>query len=75
MSKTEVRQIVDSELTKYEFANSLGLKASSSFVESMFSLMDADNNGYISFREFLDLIVIFYKGVLGNLKFIEYPVI
>lgn len=28
----------------------------------MFDLVDRDNNGYISFREFLDMLVIFAKG-------------
>ncbi|ELK05460.1 Dual oxidase 2 [Pteropus alecto] len=32
------------------------------FVESMFSLADKDGNGYLSFREFLDILVVFMKG-------------
>lgn len=32
------------------------------FVQQMFTLIDKDNNGYISFREFLDVIIIFAKG-------------
>jgi len=28
----------------------------------MFDLVDRDKNGYISFREFLDMLIIFVKG-------------
>ncbi|XP_010190709.1 PREDICTED: dual oxidase 1-like, partial [Mesitornis unicolor] len=50
------------ELSRAEFAEALGLKAHSMFVDSMFSLADKDGNGYISFREFLDILVVFMKG-------------
>ncbi|XP_058851246.1 dual oxidase 1-like isoform X2 [Acipenser ruthenus] len=50
------------ELTGTELAEALGLKADSLFVEAMFSLADKDGNGYLSFREFMDIIVIFMKG-------------
>lgn len=50
------------ELSRAEFAKALGLKANSMFVDSMFSLADKDGNGYISFREFLDILVVFMKG-------------
>uniref|UniRef100_A0A674JTR4 NAD(P)H oxidase (H2O2-forming) n=1 Tax=Terrapene triunguis TaxID=2587831 RepID=A0A674JTR4_9SAUR len=50
------------ELSRAEFAESLGLKPQSMFVESMFSLADKDGNGYLSFREFLDILVVFMKG-------------
>ena len=30
---------------------------------NMFALVDSDNDGYVSFREFLDMIVIFAKGI------------
>lgn len=50
------------ELTATEFADALGLKSDSLFVESMFTLADKDGNGYLSFQEFLDVIVIFMKG-------------
>ncbi|CAH1797386.1 unnamed protein product [Owenia fusiformis] len=56
------KDVIDCELTKSEFAEALSMKASSTFIEQMFSLVDKDNNGYISFREFLDMIVIFAKG-------------
>lgn len=50
------------ELTATEFADALRLKSDSLFVESMFTLADKDGNGYLSFQEFLDVIVIFMKG-------------
>ena len=62
MNKEQVREVLNSELTKFEFAEALGLKATSSFVESMFNMIDVDNSGALSFREFVDLMIIFYKG-------------
>lgn len=38
------------------------MRPESTFVQQMFSLIDKDNNGYVSFREFLDVIIIFAKG-------------
>ena len=46
-----------------EFASALALKPNSDFVENMFSLMDTDHNGYISFREFLNGVVLLSKGI------------
>ncbi|XP_016373255.1 dual oxidase 1-like [Sinocyclocheilus rhinocerous] len=56
------REALQCELTRVEFASVLGLKPDSLFVESMFTLADKDGNGYLSFREFLDVIVIFMTG-------------
>ena len=58
------KEILRCELTKVEFAESLRLTPDSLFVENMFNLIDKDGNGYISFREFLDVMVIFSKGEL-----------
>ncbi|XP_013378732.1 dual oxidase 2-like isoform X2 [Lingula anatina] len=62
LDANEAKDIVNCELTKIEFAEALSMKPSSVFVENMFKLVDKDMNGYISFREFLDMIVIFSKG-------------
>lgn len=61
-SSQQVREALTCELSRAEFADSLGLKPQDMFVESMFSLADKDGNGYISFREFLDILVVFMKG-------------
>ena len=45
-----------------EFAEAIGVKVNSDFVEHFFSLIDSDRNGYISFREFLNAVVLFSKG-------------
>ncbi|XP_030313149.1 dual oxidase 2 [Calypte anna] len=61
-SSQKAKESLTCELSRAEFAEALGLKAHSMFVDSMFSLADKDGNGYISFREFLDIFVIFMKG-------------
>uniref|UniRef100_A0A8C5UCB1 NAD(P)H oxidase (H2O2-forming) n=1 Tax=Malurus cyaneus samueli TaxID=2593467 RepID=A0A8C5UCB1_9PASS len=61
-SSQKTRESLMCELTRAEFAEALGLKAHSMFVDSMFSLADKDGNGYISFWEFLDILVVFMKG-------------
>lgn len=58
----KVKEALKCELSRAEFADALGLKPQSVFVDSMFSLADKDGNGYLSFREFLDILVIFMKG-------------
>uniref|UniRef100_A0A4W5PR18 NAD(P)H oxidase (H2O2-forming) n=1 Tax=Hucho hucho TaxID=62062 RepID=A0A4W5PR18_9TELE len=58
----KTREALETELTGTEFADALGLKPDSLFVDSMFTLADKDGNGYLSFKEFLDVIVIFMKG-------------
>lgn len=58
----QAKEIVNVELTAYEFAEALSLRPDALFVKQMFALIDADGNGYISFREFLNVIVIFAKG-------------
>ncbi|KAM6937988.1 dual oxidase 2 [Xenentodon cancila] len=61
-SHKRAREVLQCELTASEFADALGLKADSLFVDSMFTLADKDGNGYLSFQEFLDVMVIFMKG-------------
>ncbi|KAM4677018.1 LOW QUALITY PROTEIN: dual oxidase 1-like [Discoglossus pictus] len=61
-SCSKVKEALKCELSRTEFAESLGLKPHSMFVESMFSLADEDGNGYLSFREFLNILVILMKG-------------
>lgn len=61
-SSLKVKEALKCELSRTEFAESLGLKPNSLFVESMFSLADEDGNGYLSFREFLSILLILMKG-------------
>ncbi|XP_053175774.1 dual oxidase 1 [Scomber japonicus] len=62
VSHKKARKVLQCELTASEFADALGLKSDSLFVDSMFTLADKDGNGYLSFQEFLDVMVIFMKG-------------
>src|SRR6218665_3911679 len=64
VSFQQASDLVSCELTKAEFAEALSLRAGSLFVTNMFNLVDANDNGYISFREFLDFFVIFSKGFI-----------
>ncbi len=54
--------VLDCELTRDEFADALSIQKNSIFIEQMFDLIDSDGNGFISFREFADMTVIFSKG-------------
>ncbi|XP_046745897.1 dual oxidase 1-like [Diprion similis] len=56
------KDVMYTELTLYEFAEALSMPPESNFVKKMFELIDKDDNEFISFREFLDLMVVFYKG-------------
>ena len=56
------KDILECELSRAEFADAMSLKKDSLFVEQMFQLIDQDGNGFVSFREFLNMIVIFAKG-------------
>ena len=56
------KEVINTELTQFEFADALSMRPDSTFIQQMFALVDKDKNGYISFREFLDMIIIFAKG-------------
>ena len=62
----EARKFIHVELSKEEFADYMKLKPNSMFVEQMFNIADSDQSGAISFREFLDIMVLFTKGKLGR---------
>ncbi|PVD19736.1 hypothetical protein C0Q70_20227 [Pomacea canaliculata] len=49
-------------LTRTEFAEALGMTPSSIFVRNVFVLGDADDDGFITFDEFLALFAVFIKG-------------
>ena len=54
--------VLNFELSKQEFAESMGMKENTLFVEQMFRMADVDESGFVTFRELLDLLVIFNKG-------------
>ena len=64
LKHTKDDEILKCEITKVEFAESLRLTPDSMFIENMFNLIDKNGNGYISFHEFFDVMLIFTKGEL-----------
>lgn len=53
----------DSGLLQEEFADSLGMKANSAFVELMFNVADKQKRGVLRFREILELVIIMSQGI------------
>jgi len=51
-------ELVNCQLTKYEFASTLGLQVDSMFVTNMFKIIDKNETGLITFRDFLDFFVL-----------------
>jgi hypothetical protein len=49
-------------LSREEFASALGMKSNDMFVRKMFKVVDKERNGRISFRNFLDTVVLFSRG-------------
>lgn len=64
--KVQPKDLVKCELTKTEFASSLGMKANSIFVEQIFNVVDEDNSGTIAYQEMLTFLVKFTKGDSDN---------
>ena len=62
LNKKQSKTLVNTKISKEEFAEYLKLKPESSFIQQMFSVADIDEDGLISFREFLDIVVLFTKG-------------
>lgn len=58
----EVMTVMRTSLTKAEFADALGMKPDSMFVRKMFNVVDKDQDGHISFQEFLETVVLFSRG-------------
>jgi dual oxidase len=59
---SDVVMVMRTSLSKSEFADALGMKPDSLFVKQMFNCVDKDNDGRISFQEFLDTVVMFSRG-------------
>ncbi|KAG9489487.1 hypothetical protein GDO78_005456 [Eleutherodactylus coqui] len=69
--KHEISEALKCELSREEFAESLGLDPDALFVEAMFSVADKDGNGYLSFHEFCYILCLLLKGsVESKLRFI-----
>jgi len=66
LDSNAAREIIYTELTMSEFAEALSMPAESEFVRKMFALVDKDKNGFISFREFVDMLIIFAKGTADD---------
>uniref|UniRef100_H2ZL35 NAD(P)H oxidase (H2O2-forming) n=1 Tax=Ciona savignyi TaxID=51511 RepID=H2ZL35_CIOSA len=62
INRHSVKELVNVTINKSELAEYLKLKEDSVFVERMFTVADANEDGVVSFREFLDIIVLFTKG-------------
>lgn len=62
----DVIMVMRTSLSKKEFAEALGMKPDSLFVKQMFNCVDKDNDGRISFQEFLDTVVLFSRGKTDN---------
>ncbi|XP_064609284.1 dual oxidase 2-like [Liolophura sinensis] len=57
-----LNSVINVEITRSEFAEAMSLKPTSIFVRNMFKLLDKDNSGFLSFREFRDSFIIFSRG-------------
>ncbi|KAL4227430.1 hypothetical protein ACF0H5_012874 [Mactra antiquata] len=57
-----LNQVSKIQLTRTEFAESLGLKPTSMFVRNMFLMVDKDRNGFVEFKEFMEMFTILAKG-------------
>jgi len=55
-------EVMSINLTREEFASALGMKPNDIFVRKMFKIVDSEKNGRISFKNFLDTVVLFTKG-------------
>lgn len=61
-------EVVDCELSMQEMAEMLGMTRDSLFVKQMFNRADKDNSGYLSMREFTDLIILLMDGKTLSMK-------
>ena len=61
-SDGEVMTVMRTSLSKSEFAAALGMKSDAMFVRKMFNIVDKDQDGRISFQEFLETVVLFSRG-------------
>ncbi|XP_053575324.1 dual oxidase 2-like [Bombina bombina] len=71
IDRHKIKDALNYEISREEFAESLGLNPQAHFVESMFCFADRDRNGYLSFEEFCHILLTLIKGTAEDkLKFI-----
>ncbi|XP_077992197.1 dual oxidase 1-like [Glandiceps talaboti] len=58
----KMKEVLECELTVHEFAEAFSMKLDDDFVQLIFESVDKDGNGYISFKEFLELVIVLYRG-------------
>ncbi|XP_050314845.1 dual oxidase 1-like isoform X2 [Anthonomus grandis grandis] len=62
VGSTLATQVEYCKLTVLEFSECLGINPEGKFARSIFSLIDRNNEGFICFRQFLDLLILFVTG-------------
>ena len=62
------KKYISIEVTRDEFAEYFNMKPDNLFVNQMFNTADIDGSGSISFREFLDIMILFTKGGTSKLN-------
>ncbi|XP_071549834.1 dual oxidase 2-like isoform X2 [Panulirus ornatus] len=55
-------EVLKMEITQVELARQLGMKPNSVFVNQLFQLMDKDESGFVTIKEFWDVMVVFAQG-------------
>lgn len=55
-------EVLQMQLSRIEFADALGMRVNDLFVERMFSCMHTDENDFITFQQFLDVLRKFANG-------------
>ncbi|KAB7505720.1 Respiratory burst oxidase-like protein A [Armadillidium nasatum] len=62
------------QLTKYELANALGMTPDNNFFKQFFYLMDKDQNGFVTFQEFLSVMTMFTSGTEEEKAFLFFNI-
>ncbi|CAH1775162.1 unnamed protein product [Owenia fusiformis] len=60
--KPKYSDILECEISKNEFAEALAVKPNCLFLDQLFSLVDKNKSGYLSFRELLHAVTLFSHG-------------
>ena len=60
---SKMRKLINIKISKYEFAQFLKMKEDSLFVTHLFNTADKNNDGFISYKEFRNIIVLFTQGL------------